>query len=139
MEFGLNDPHGLQHHSSDDGNGDGDKRIGVETGSSVCPELWHACAGPLISLPPKGSPVVYFPQGHLEQIADNELHRGGRGSFLNINHAAAPMAEEASSAAALNVKLNILGFNFVDILSDFFHELSSLQCLCFLRFSSERT
>lgn len=103
MESGLNDPHGLQHHSSDDANGDGDKRIGVETGSSVCPELWHACAGPLISLPPKGSRVVYFPQGHLEQIADNELHRGGRGSFLNINHAAAPMAEEASSAAALNI------------------------------------
>nr|WHM53216.1 auxin response factor 2 [Paeonia lactiflora] len=34
--------------------------------SSVCLELWHACAGPLISLPKKGSVVVYFPQGHLE-------------------------------------------------------------------------
>ncbi|KAJ8500377.1 hypothetical protein OPV22_010929 [Ensete ventricosum] len=32
-------------------------------------ELWHACAGPLISLPPVGSLVVYFPQGHSEQIA----------------------------------------------------------------------
>lgn len=30
-------------------------------------ELWHACAGPLISLPKKGNAVVYFPQGHLEQ------------------------------------------------------------------------
>ncbi|KAK4408929.1 Auxin response factor 4 [Sesamum angolense] len=30
-------------------------------------ELWHACAGPLISLPKKGNLVVYFPQGHLEQ------------------------------------------------------------------------
>ncbi|KAE8720328.1 Auxin response factor 3 [Hibiscus syriacus] len=36
--------------------------------SSVCLELWHACAGPLISLPKRGSIVVYFPQGHLEQI-----------------------------------------------------------------------
>ncbi|KAL7606663.1 hypothetical protein Lser_V15G16418 [Lactuca serriola] len=31
-------------------------------------ELWHACAGPLISLPKKGNAVVYFPQGHLEQL-----------------------------------------------------------------------
>ncbi|XP_030520560.2 auxin response factor 6-like [Rhodamnia argentea] len=32
-------------------------------------ELWHACAGPLVSLPPVGSRVVYFPQGHSEQVA----------------------------------------------------------------------
>ena len=31
-------------------------------------ELWHACAGPLVSLPPVGSVVVYFPQGHSEQV-----------------------------------------------------------------------
>jgi hypothetical protein len=31
-------------------------------------ELWHACAGPLVSLPPVGSRVVYFPQGHTEQV-----------------------------------------------------------------------
>ncbi|KAJ6867784.1 auxin response factor [Populus alba x Populus x berolinensis] len=30
-------------------------------------ELWHACAGPLVSLPTVGSRVVYFPQGHSEQ------------------------------------------------------------------------
>ncbi|CAN6177107.1 unnamed protein product [Urochloa humidicola] len=36
-----------------------------------CPnsELWHACAGPLVSLPAVGSRVVYFPQGHSEQVA----------------------------------------------------------------------
>nr|POF10567.1 auxin response factor 3 [Quercus suber] len=34
--------------------------------SSVCLELWHACAGPLISLLKKGRVVVYFPQGQLE-------------------------------------------------------------------------
>ncbi|KAJ1402108.1 DNA-binding barrel domain superfamily [Sesbania bispinosa] len=38
--------------------------------SSVCLELWHACAGPLISLPKKGSVFVYFPQGHFEQAQD---------------------------------------------------------------------
>jgi hypothetical protein len=32
-------------------------------------ELWHACAGPLVSLPSSGSRVVYFPQGHSEQVA----------------------------------------------------------------------
>ncbi|KAL9344082.1 hypothetical protein Peur_064513 [Populus x canadensis] len=32
-------------------------------------ELWHACAGPLVSLPTMGSRVVYFPQGHSEQVA----------------------------------------------------------------------
>ncbi|KAK8502525.1 hypothetical protein V6N13_095610 [Hibiscus sabdariffa] len=37
--------------------------------SSIYLELWHACAGPLASLPQKGNLVVYFPQGHLEQVA----------------------------------------------------------------------
>lgn len=36
----------------------------------LCMELWHACAGPLISLPKKGSAVVYLPQGHLEHLSD---------------------------------------------------------------------
>ncbi|XP_071709588.1 auxin response factor 4-like [Rutidosis leptorrhynchoides] len=39
--------------------------------SSIYMELWHACAGPLTSLPNKGNVVVYFPQGHLEQIASH--------------------------------------------------------------------
>ncbi|XP_078431518.1 auxin response factor 3-like [Wolffia australiana] len=41
--------------------------------SSVCLELWHACAGPLSSLPRKGSLVVYFPQGHLAQLKSEGL------------------------------------------------------------------
>ncbi|CAN4084575.1 unnamed protein product [Withania somnifera] len=41
-----------------------------EEGEKKClnSELWHACAGPLVSLPPVGSRVVYFPQGHSEQV-----------------------------------------------------------------------
>lgn len=31
-------------------------------------ELWHACAGPLTSLPPLDSLVMYWPQGHIEQV-----------------------------------------------------------------------
>ncbi|KAM3302929.1 auxin response factor 4 [Capsicum chacoense] len=37
--------------------------------SSIYMELWHACAGPLTSLPKKGNVVVYFPQGHMEEAA----------------------------------------------------------------------
>lgn len=39
--------------------------------SSIYFELWHACAGPLTSLPKKGNVVVYFPQGHIEQVASS--------------------------------------------------------------------
>ncbi|KAK4437446.1 Auxin response factor 6 [Sesamum alatum] len=41
-----------------------------EEGEKKClnSELWHACAGPLVSLPQIGSRVVYFPQGHSEQV-----------------------------------------------------------------------
>ncbi|KAG6536238.1 hypothetical protein ZIOFF_001289 [Zingiber officinale] len=42
-----------------------------DTEEQIClnSELWHACAGPLVSLPLVGSRVVYFPQGHSEQVA----------------------------------------------------------------------
>ncbi|KAL9664317.1 hypothetical protein QQ045_014889 [Rhodiola kirilowii] len=35
---------------------------------TVNSELWHACAGPLVSLPQIGGLVYYFPQGHSEQL-----------------------------------------------------------------------
>ena len=44
----------------------------TDGGAAAAPmfmELWHACAGPLITLPKRGDLVVYFPQGHLEQAA----------------------------------------------------------------------
>ncbi|XLR08898.1 hypothetical protein S83_036836, partial [Arachis hypogaea] len=40
-------------------------------------ELWHACAGPLVSLPQVGILVYYLPQGYseevLEQLEGNHL------------------------------------------------------------------
>ena len=39
-----------------------------ERTKNINTELWHACAGPLVTLPPVGSLVVYFPQGHSEQV-----------------------------------------------------------------------
>lgn len=35
---------------------------------SINVELWQACAGPLANLPAAGTHVVYFPQGHSEQV-----------------------------------------------------------------------
>ncbi|XP_031387573.1 auxin response factor 2B-like isoform X2 [Punica granatum] len=41
-----------------------------ESGSedALYKELWHACAGPLVTVPRAGELVYYFPQGHIEQI-----------------------------------------------------------------------
>ncbi|KAK6126639.1 hypothetical protein DH2020_039615 [Rehmannia glutinosa] len=36
---------------------------------SINGELWQACAGPLVNVPVAGTHVVYFPQGHSEQVA----------------------------------------------------------------------
>ncbi|KAI3824219.1 hypothetical protein L1987_05669 [Smallanthus sonchifolius] len=43
----------------------------LQEGEKKClnSELWHACAGPLVSLPTAGARVIYFPQGHSEQVA----------------------------------------------------------------------
>ncbi|GFP82170.1 auxin response factor 5 [Phtheirospermum japonicum] len=42
--------------------GEGEKK-------SINGELWQACAGPLVNVPAAGTLVVYFPQGHSEQVA----------------------------------------------------------------------
>ncbi|XP_071709737.1 auxin response factor 18-like [Rutidosis leptorrhynchoides] len=34
-------------------------------------QLWHACAGSMIQMPPVNSKVFYFPQGHAEHTAGN--------------------------------------------------------------------
>ncbi|KAF7829593.1 auxin response factor 5 [Senna tora] len=47
------------------------KEMQDQSGSrkTINSELWHACAGPLVSLPQVGGLVYYFPQGHSEQVA----------------------------------------------------------------------
>lgn len=64
---------------------------------STYSELWHACAGPLTSLPRKGNVVVYFPQGHLEQIA----------SASSFNHMKVPTFDLQAQifCRVLNVRL----------------------------------
>lgn len=49
--------------ASNSGEGGGGEKKTINT------ELWHACAGPLVNLPAAGTHVVYFPQGHSEQVA----------------------------------------------------------------------
>ncbi|QHN78931.1 Auxin response factor [Arachis hypogaea] len=38
-------------------------------------QLWHACAGPMVQMPPLNTKVLYFPQGHAEH---EQAHAHGR-------------------------------------------------------------
>jgi len=42
-----------------------------EAEAALYRELWHACAGPLVTVPREGELVFYFPQGHIEQVTQN--------------------------------------------------------------------
>ena len=48
----------------DSGRGEPMNKKGFE--NCLDPQLWHACAGPLVQMPPVNSKVLYFPQGHAE-------------------------------------------------------------------------
>lgn len=45
-----------------------DHRFSGSSGDGLSKELWHACAGPLVTVPCQGERVYYFPQGHMEQV-----------------------------------------------------------------------
>nr|XP_009387024.1 PREDICTED: auxin response factor 24 isoform X1 [Musa acuminata subsp. malaccensis] len=55
---------------------DEERSLGLSGGAAVrkdsedalYTELWHACAGPLVTIPRMGEKVFYFPQGHVEQV-----------------------------------------------------------------------
>ncbi|XP_073154996.1 auxin response factor 3-like [Henckelia pumila] len=51
---------------SSSGGSDKPELVKAAASAACMMDLWHACAGPLSSLPKKGSAAVYFPQGHLE-------------------------------------------------------------------------
>lgn len=74
MDFDLNHVHNVEscENENDSSLSTSSNSSNCSTnGSSIYMELWHACAGPLTTLPSKGNVVVYFPQGHLEQIASH--------------------------------------------------------------------
>ncbi|KVI06873.1 auxin response factor 18-like [Cynara cardunculus var. scolymus] len=39
-------------------------------------QLWHACAGGMVQMPPLNSKVFYFPQGHAEHAASGNVNFG---------------------------------------------------------------
>lgn len=41
----------------------------VDFETALYTELWHACAGPLVTVPRERERVFYFPQGHIEQVS----------------------------------------------------------------------
>ncbi|XP_059648310.1 auxin response factor 1 [Cornus florida] len=52
----------------------GGPRSGVSS-DALYKELWHACAGPLVTVPREGERVYYFPEGHMEQL-EASTHQG---------------------------------------------------------------
>jgi len=42
-----------------------------EVENCLDPQLWHACAGGMVQMPPVNSKVFYFPQGHIEHAQVN--------------------------------------------------------------------
>ncbi|KAF9602634.1 hypothetical protein IFM89_030522 [Coptis chinensis] len=59
--------------------------LDLGTRKSINSELWHACAGPLVSLPQVGSLVYYFPQGHSEQMSNGKYYEFKIASSLFCN------------------------------------------------------
>uniref|UniRef100_A0A7N0T039 Auxin response factor n=1 Tax=Kalanchoe fedtschenkoi TaxID=63787 RepID=A0A7N0T039_KALFE len=59
---GHSEPHDVaaSRNVADDGRDDAE--------DALYTELWHACAGPLVTVPQVGEHVFYFPQGHIEQV-----------------------------------------------------------------------
>lgn len=43
--------------------------LSVDSETALYTELWHACAGPLVTVPRERERVFYFPQGHIEQVS----------------------------------------------------------------------
>ncbi|XP_073225941.1 auxin response factor 19 isoform X2 [Cicer arietinum] len=56
-----------------------------EEKNGINQELWQACAGPLVNLPLAGTHVVYFPQGHSEQVAAS-LKKDGDAQIPNYSN-----------------------------------------------------
>ncbi|CAM8883541.1 unnamed protein product [Rhodiola kirilowii] len=59
---------GEASRNATEGIGDGRTVCAIDTENALFRELWHACAGPLVTVPRQGERVFYFPQGHIEQV-----------------------------------------------------------------------
>lgn len=59
---------GQQQQNQTPGGGGVGKGGAVDPETALYKELWHACAGPLVTVPRPNELVYYFPQGHIEQV-----------------------------------------------------------------------
>lgn len=67
---GYSDPKEARNAAADEGQKSHSTRpaSAVDPEAALYRELWHACAGPLVTVPRKDDRVFYFPQGHIEQV-----------------------------------------------------------------------
>lgn len=62
----------------------GGAHTGASPNDALYRELWHACAGPLVTVPREGERVYYFPQGHMEQL-EASTHQGADQHLPSFN------------------------------------------------------
>ncbi|CAH1430454.1 unnamed protein product [Lactuca virosa] len=55
---------------------DYEKKPMNEVEKSLDSQLWHACAGGMVQMPPLNSKVLYFPQGHVEHSGTRNVDFG---------------------------------------------------------------
>lgn len=84
-------------------------------------QLWHACAGNMVQMPPVNSKVFYFPQGHAEHACGNVDFRNCHGipSYTRCRVSAIKfMADPESDEVFAKVKLIPILGNDVDFDDD---------------------
>ncbi|XP_059457380.1 auxin response factor 18 [Corylus avellana] len=71
-------------------------------------QLWHACAGGMVQMPPINSKIFYFPQGHIEHAVGGDIDTGNSriASFIlcrvsAIKYMADPETDEVFSKIKL--------------------------------------
>ncbi|XP_010523495.1 PREDICTED: auxin response factor 2 isoform X2 [Tarenaya hassleriana] len=69
LSSGYSDPKEARNATAGEGQKNHSTRSAVvDPEAALYRELWHACAGPLVTVPRKDDRVFYFPQGHIEQV-----------------------------------------------------------------------
>uniref|UniRef100_A0A7N0TM07 Auxin response factor n=1 Tax=Kalanchoe fedtschenkoi TaxID=63787 RepID=A0A7N0TM07_KALFE len=83
------------------------------------PQLWHACAGGMVQMPPVGTNVFYFPQGHSEHASSDVDFRAFAklpSMFLCRVSAVKYMADPDSDEVF--AKIRLLPTNVFDLAAD---------------------
>ncbi|CAL5328176.1 unnamed protein product [Camellia sinensis] len=82
-------------------------------GEKIClnSKLWHSCAGPLVSLPAIGSRVVYFSQGHSEQVVSSRSlqQKSSSKNVFTVVEFALALQEVGCFSVVLKCALALLG------------------------------